>query len=39
MSVSFFLVGGGRYEACGISVPGPGIEPTHSALEAQSLNH
>ena len=25
--------------ACGISFPGPGIEPVAPALEAQSLNH
>ena len=25
--------------ACGISAPGPGIEPMHLVLEAQNLNH
>ena len=25
--------------ACGILVPGPGIEPAPPAVEAQSLNH
>ena len=25
--------------ACGILVPGPGIEPMHCAVEARSLNH
>ena len=28
-----------QHEARGILVPRPGIEPTPSALEAQSLNH
>ena len=27
------------HTACGISVPQPGIEPTASAVEAQSFNH
>ena len=26
-------------EACGILAPGPGIEPSPPAVEAQSLNH
>ena len=27
------------YVACGILVPGPGIEPVPPTVEAQSLNH
>ena len=37
---SFFLGGGEPYRAaCEISVPGPGIEPTPTEVEAQSPNH
>ena len=35
----FFLIFWASYEACGISFPGPGTEPTCSSLESQSLNH
>ena len=37
--LSLFLGGGWRFVACGILVPWSGIQPTPSALEAQSLSH
>ena len=33
------LAEGGQLTACRIVVPQPGIEPTDSAVEDQSLNH
>ena len=35
--VSFFFFG--HTAVCGILVPGPGIKPMPTAVEAQSLNH
>ena len=35
----FFFFFWSHCTACGILVPGPGIEPIHFALEALNLNH
>ena len=37
-TISFFFFGP-HHEACGILVPGPGIEPRLSAMRVRSPNH
>ena len=39
MALFYFLIFQLHWEACGILVPQPGIEPIAPALAAQSLNH
>ena len=36
--IFWWWVGGGHAAACGILVPGPGIEPVTPVVESQSLN-